>query len=97
MLSLALALHDLATTEAKYGALSVEDGTVLITAQRSSDDRALITWEEENGPKVSPPGEDDSGFGVFLIERVLGSDLAGNVEIDYAESGVVCRIEFPLY
>ena len=56
-LALTLALHELATNAAKYGALSVPSGRVAITwAVRPGDPPHLaLRWQEHGGPLVSPP------------------------------------------
>ncbi|MFD2579715.1 sensor histidine kinase [Novosphingobium colocasiae] len=49
-MSLGLALHEMATNAAKYGALSVEDGRVSVTWQRTGADLASIHWREIGRP-----------------------------------------------
>lgn len=97
-LSLALALHELATNAVKYGALSNDQGRVRIVwtvAGRNGARRFKITWEESGGPRVTPP--DRSGFGSRLIERGLGQDLQGEVRLEYRPEGVRCAVEAPLH
>jgi two-component system CheB/CheR fusion protein len=96
MLSLALAFHELATNAAKYGALSREGGTVTVRSRRRADDVVEIHWEEEGGPMVPDPDQTRSGFGTFLLERVLGIDLEGEARIEYHPTGVTCWITFPI-
>jgi PAS domain S-box-containing protein len=91
--SLALALHELGTNAAKYGALSAEGGRVDLSWTQDGG-RLCIDWRESGGPAVVPPTR--TGFGTSMIERVLASDLSGTVAIDYAPEGVICRIEAPL-
>jgi two-component sensor histidine kinase/PAS domain-containing protein len=93
-LSLALALHELATNAAKYGALSVEGGTVTISWQVADTlhaARLMLRWVERGGPPVRPPTR--QGFGSRLIKRSLASEIDGAATIDYAPDGVVCVIE----
>jgi two-component sensor histidine kinase len=91
--SLALALHELGTNAAKYGALSSPEGRVEI-AWRVEDDRLKLVWRETGGPVVSAP--DRRGFGTRMIERGLASDLDGTARIDFRREGVVCTVEAPL-
>jgi two-component sensor histidine kinase len=91
--SLALALHELGTNAAKYGALSTEHGRIALS-WACEGERLVITWRESGGPEVTRPTR--TGFGTRMIERVLASDLGGTVELDYAPSGLICRIEAPL-
>jgi PAS domain S-box-containing protein len=83
---LALALHELATNAAKYGALSSVDGHVELAWTMRDDAVLEIRWEEVGGPPVEPPTR--TGFGSQLIKRVLASEIGGSVELDYPASGV---------
>lgn len=96
-LSLSMALHELCTNAAKYGALSVPDGRVSIrwTVETNDEGRCLrLRWREEGGPSVTAPAR--KGFGSRLIERQLARELRGKVELAYASEGVSCIIEAPL-
>ena len=96
-LSLALALHELATNATKYGALSVPDGTIDVSWDciPSEDRRSLrFTWREQGGPPVSPPTR--RGFGSRLIESTLSSDFGSSVKVDFRPEGVVCSFETKL-
>ena len=93
-IAVALALHELATNAAKYGALSSERGRVeLAWSVRRSEGRDMLRmiWRETGGPRVAPPTR--SGFGTRLIERGLAADLQGSVVLEYPPEGVVCTIE----
>lgn len=94
--SLALAVHELATNAAKYGALSVPAGRVDVTWRRlgEADDGAIdILWTEEGGPAVQPPMR--SGFGSLVIERNLSRTLDAEVTLTFAKEGVTCHIIIP--
>ena len=52
--ALAMALHELGTNALKYGALSVEQGSVAVRWS-TSDGRFRLHWEERGGPPVVPP------------------------------------------
>jgi PAS domain S-box-containing protein len=87
---LALALHELATNAAKYGALSVGGGHVEITwsvVDGFKPDRLHFCWREVGGPAVTKPTR--TGFGSKLIERVLAREIDGTVDLDYRTEGVV--------
>lgn len=93
-LSLALALHELATNASKYGALSTEQGWVNISwAVDGALDaqRLTLRWRERGGVPVQPPTR--QGFGTRLIERSFSADLGGSATIDFAPDGVTCVIE----
>lgn len=97
-LAISMALHELCTNAAKYGALSVDTGKVEIRWQNSSTpehpDSFLFSWRETGGPTVSEPQRE--GFGTLMIERVLSQQLAAVVSVEYIASGLVCTITAPL-
>jgi PAS domain S-box-containing protein len=93
--ALALALHELATNAAKYGALSRPEGRVELNWAVGEAERELrITWRERGGPPVRAPGR--TGFGTRLIRRGLAAELQARVELDYAADGLVCTVRAPL-
>jgi PAS domain S-box-containing protein len=92
--TLGMAIHELTTNAAKYGALSARDGVVDACWEIAADRQLRIRWIESGGPAVTLPKR--SGFGRLLLERVLTSDLSGTVDLDFAASGFRCAIAFPL-
>jgi two-component sensor histidine kinase len=95
-LSLAIALHELATNAVKYGAFSHEAGRIAIDwtlAPGIEGDRLVLHWRERDGPRVSPPTH--KGFGSWVLERGLVHELGGRVALDYLPGGVVCTIDIP--
>ncbi|MEI8153792.1 MAG: PAS domain-containing protein [Hyphomicrobiales bacterium] len=96
-LSLALALHELATNATKYGSLSAVGGTIDVTWDLHATNQGLVLrfeWRESDGPAVATPTH--RGFGSRLIERTLSSDFGSAVEMDYRADGLVCRFEAKL-
>lgn len=92
-LTLNLAVHELATNAAKYGALSNDDGRVAMTW--TLGDAALdLRWVETGGPPVSPP--ERRGFGSRLLARGVANELGGSVDLEFAPEGVRCRVLAPL-
>ena len=91
--SLALALHELATNASKYGALSVTGGHVEVRWELA-EDRLRLRWREHGGPPVEVPAT--RGFGTRMLERGLAAELGGPVRIDFCPTGVICDIEAPL-
>ena len=88
-LALGMAIHELATNAAKYGALSVPEGNVAViwTTERSGGGELLaLDWIEQNGPPVTAPTK--KGFGTTLIERGLTHDLAGEARVQFPPDGV---------
>jgi two-component sensor histidine kinase len=87
--NLALALHELATNAAKYGAFSNASGTVRVfwTIMRGDDGSSLLNfkWQEGGGPPVIVPTR--RGFGSKLI-----SATSPNVRFNYLPEGLSCEI-----
>jgi two-component sensor histidine kinase len=92
-LALALALHELSTNAAKYGALSHEDGWVSIR-WRVDGNVLRLEWKERDGPPVAEPVS--RGFGSRLIERGLEADLGGSARLHFEPDGLCCVIEASL-
>lgn len=91
--SLAMAIHELATNAVKYGSLSVPEGRVSVTWE-TADGRLRLAWQEADGPHVVAPTR--RGFGTRMIERALATELGGQVVIEFAETGICCRLDAPL-
>lgn len=95
--NLGLALHELATNAAKYGALSGSNGKVSVTwGFRRPDDspRMLdIVWRETHGPHVGQPTR--NGFGTKVIELMIKSALKGDARADFQPDGLVWTFEIP--
>lgn len=93
-----MTLHELATNAAKYGALSRPEGSVEVTwiIDRSEQPEPAIEihWTERGGPPVTPPKH--RGFGMPLIEGAISHELSGSVNLVFNESGLACRIRFPV-
>ena len=52
-----------------------------------------LEWIESGGPPVGEPGA--RGFGWNLVERLVRSAFAGEVEYRFAPQGVVWRLRCP--
>jgi len=95
--SLALALHELATNAAKYGALSCETGRVALKWELVPSDagsRFTMSWTESGGPLVQEPAAE--GFGARVIRQSVARERNGTITIDYRPSGLICRFEFDM-
>ncbi|WP_156799977.1 ATP-binding protein [Novosphingobium resinovorum] len=94
--SIALALHELCTNAAKYGALSTAKGRVSASwsLEEGPDPKFHLAWEERDGPPVAPRSR--QGFGSRLIERGLAAELGGTAEMSFAPAGLKCFITAPL-
>ncbi|HWG06644.1 MAG TPA: PAS domain S-box protein [Beijerinckiaceae bacterium] len=94
--NIGLALHELSTNAAKYGALSNDGGRVAVHWWLGEQDglrRFYIEWREIGGPPVSAPQRE--GFGQKVMKRIAAHALEGNVSLDFAPTGVVWRLDIP--
>ena len=74
--NIGLALHELSTNDAKYGALSNDRGRIDLnwSIQRAEEGPFLcLSWRESGGPKVSPPKHE--GFGHKVLKRIVANAL----------------------
>ncbi len=95
-LSFGLAVHELATNAAKYGALSVRDGVVSVSWGRVEEDKVRVVWQEAGGPSVETCGKSSRGFGMDLIEKIVAHEFDHPVDIDFAPGGVRCVLIVPI-
>jgi PAS domain S-box-containing protein len=91
--TLALALHELVTNSAKYGALSTLSGRLFIKWETEAD-RLILTWEEKGGPAVQKPIS--RGFGTRSVIASIETQLGGQAEFDWLSEGLICRLSVPL-
>jgi len=89
---IALALHELATNAAKYGALSSMKGSVSLTWQIQSDVLTLY-WKEVGGPKIKQPSE--RSFGLKVIRASIEQQLGGKTQFDWNSEGLRCELSIP--
>ncbi|NOG55258.1 MAG: PAS domain-containing protein [Planctomycetes bacterium] len=97
IIPITMAIHELATNAAKHGASSTSTGHITITWQciaNSGEKRLHLEWSEAGGPPTEPPTK--RGVGLSLIERGIGYNLGGIVEVDFAPEGLTCRMDIPL-
>src|SRR5215470_14472104 len=92
-----MALHELATNAAKYGALSTAGGCVEITWGLEEDGagghRFTMEWSESGGPTVVTPTR--RGFGWTMLCQTTSASLEADVTLEYAPTGVVWHLECP--
>jgi len=91
-----MALHELATNAAKYGALSNAEGKVRIVWSLDPGEGAemfRMRWSEENGPPVAPPTR--TGFGQTVISSMAEHAVKGKVTIAMSETGIVWEMFSP--
>jgi PAS domain S-box-containing protein len=91
--AMAIALHELATNAAKYGALSVTEGYVGVEWTLAANRGLVLRWTEVGGPPVRPPTR--SGFGTNVMEAMIRDQLKGEVRLDWRAEGLACEIVLP--
>jgi len=91
--TLALALHELVTNSAKYGALSSLSGQLSIKWQ-TADNMLVLNWEETGGPPVREPNF--RGFGTRGIMASIESQLGGQALFDWRAEGLLCQLLVPV-
>jgi PAS domain S-box-containing protein len=90
--SLALALHELVTNAAKYGALSSLSGRVSLNWELTPGMLAL-KWTESGGPPTQAPAS--PGFGTRIITASVEGQLAGKAVFDWRPEGLQCVLSVP--
>ncbi|HKT86613.1 MAG TPA: CHASE domain-containing protein [Novosphingobium sp.] len=93
-MSLGLAIHELATNAAKYGALSNYDGRIHVEWRLLSPSLVELHWREEGGPAVAEP--EKRGFGRDLIEKIVAHELRSEVDLRFNPGGVECILKVPV-
>jgi hypothetical protein len=90
--TLALALHELSTNAAKYGALSVMSGRVRLNWELQPDN-LILRWLESGGPPAQPPAS--PGFGIRVISASVERQLEGEVRFEWHPQGLHCSLAVP--
>jgi len=94
LVALGMVVHELATNAVKYGALSTPAGRVAVAWRVENTDAGellRLSWRETGGPEVSQPSR--TGFGSLLLERVVGPQLKGRVDVAYLPTGVEVTLD----
>lgn len=88
--TLAMVVHELATSSVKRGALASDAGALEITGVVEGD-RLELTWAETGGPIVSLAPE-LNGFGSKMIGNIVETELDGSISYDWQPIGLVAKI-----
>ncbi|MEF2548880.1 HWE histidine kinase domain-containing protein [Aurantimonas sp. E1-2-R+4] len=103
--TIGMILHELATNAAKYGALAPgREGTIDIDWQEATSEgegrRLCLTWREDGRPGTSAAPESDdtepSGFGSELLDKLIVRQLAGRIDRDWSDRGLVFTADFAI-
>lgn len=91
--AIAMALHEVATNTARFGALSDPGGQVAIGWGLQPNGWVVLHWTETGGPPVRPPAH--KGLGMSVIDRTIGQQLEGKVRIDWRQEGLAYEFAIP--
>jgi two-component sensor histidine kinase len=91
--TVALALHELVTNSAKYGALSTLAGRLSVSWEIKAGVLDIL-WVETGGPRVEKPAS--RGFGTRSVIASIESQLGGQAVFDWRTEGLVCHLSVPL-
>jgi PAS domain S-box-containing protein len=95
--TIALAIHELATNAAKYGALKHPAGKIDVRWQVAADPAARrleLEWRERGVQLAGKPPRE--GFGTVLIRRALPYQLKAETNLEFTPEGVQCTISIPI-
>lgn len=93
-----LAIHELGSNAAKYGALSNDEGGVeiswVVRADGNGSRRLHLVWRERGGPRVLPSAR--IGFGRTILETLVPRAMRGESILDLGEEGATWSLTAPL-
>lgn len=92
--TMGLAIHELATNAAKYGAFSTNGGKLHVS-WKIENEALLFTWKESatrmrRRPAIRP------GFGTEIIDRMLGGSFDAEIERNFLPGGLECVFRIPV-
>ncbi len=92
-----MAIHELTTNAAKYGAFSTPHGWLEIEWDVRSVNGASelqLWWIERDGPPVEKPNR--KGFGSRLIQQLLTTQCRAEIDFDFDRLGLHFQMNVPL-
>jgi two-component sensor histidine kinase len=95
-LTVAMAIHELATNAVRHGALSAPGGRVRVAfltlgGNEGEAPRNVVEWVERGGPPVPGPPT-TRGFGLRLLERGLAMQAGMGADIRFERDGAGGRV-----
>jgi two-component sensor histidine kinase len=91
--SIGLAIHELSTNAAKYGAFARENGRLSLSWQVKGD-KLEIVWREYVSRLRRRPT--NRGFGTEIIERMVGGTLDAEIQRVFHRDGLECTFLIPI-
>src|SRR5262245_53893051 len=95
--NLGLALHELATNAAKYGALTVDEGTITVQWRLRGGERGTVlelSWAELAGCCTRSTERD--GFGSLVLTVLVPRAVGGSAALEFTEKGLRWSLRAPL-
>jgi two-component sensor histidine kinase len=92
-----MALHELSTNAARYGALSDDGGHIAVSWRidgSGAEPMLEMDWIERGGPAVVEPPT--HGFGRVVIEKMLSQRLNAVVRLTFDIEGLTWRLSVAL-
>ncbi len=90
-----LALHELTTNALKYGALSRDDGMVVVRFEASPAAPSLyrFSWRETSSAETREPS--GRSFGLLMLTEVVPTSVSGTAELTFPSEGVRYELDIP--
>ena len=90
-----LALHELTTNALKYGALSRDDGMVLVRFERTPASPATyrFSWKETSSAETREPV--GRSFGMLMLTEVVPTSVSGAAELSFPPEGIRYELDIP--
>jgi two-component sensor histidine kinase len=90
-----LALHELTTNALKYGALSRDDGTVVVRFDKSATSPSTyrFSWQETSSAEAREPK--DRSFGLIMLTEVVPTSVSGSASLSFGPAGITYELEIP--
>jgi two-component sensor histidine kinase len=90
-----LALHELTTNAIKYGALSRDDGAIVVRFEKSTSapDAYRFSWRETSSAEMREPS--GPRFGLLMLSEVVPMSVSGTAELTFHPEGLRYELEIP--
>lgn len=90
-----LALHELTTNAIKYGALSRDDGAIVVGFDRVGNTPGTyrFSWRESSSAEVREPR--GRSFGLMMLCEVVPTSVSGVARLRFAPQGLQYELEIP--
>jgi len=90
-----LALHELTTNALKYGALSRDDGVIVVRFEKSSTASSMyrFSWKETSSADLHGPRA--RSFGLIMLTEVVPTSVSGSAELSFEPQGLSYELNLP--